>query len=127
MSVRLPEVPFLPPSETRSVLEDYLFRLQGFLLSLSDVQGLTGPGAIDIGPAYTAWTTTGADAATLVDGDVGQTKTITLLASGGLGTLTPANFGSGTAIEFDAVGDSVTLWFNAGQWWVVANNGCVII
>lgn len=89
-------------------------------------QALSGAGAINVTTLTTAWTTTAADAGTLADGAEGQIKNIVMVADGGDGTLTPTNFGNGTTITFDDVGDSVQLQFLASNWWVLSNNGCTI-
>lgn len=89
-------------------------------------QALTGAGAISIATATTVLTTTGSDALTLADGVAGQRKTIIMIADGGDGTLTPTNFGNGSTITFDDVGDSITLEFAGTDWWIVSNNGCTI-
>lgn len=89
-------------------------------------QTLTGPGAVDLATLTTKWITTGADAATLENGFDSQVKCVVLVASGGTGTLTPDNFGPGTTITFDSVGDSVCLQFLNGEWHILSNNGCVI-
>lgn len=89
-------------------------------------QALTGAGAISISTETTVLTTTGADALTLADGVAGQRKTIIMIADGGDGTLTPTNFGNGSTITFNDVGDSVELEFAGTDWWIVSNNGCAI-
>ena len=83
-------------------------------------QDLSGPGAITITEEYSAVTTTGADALTLVDGTfANQKKTITLIVDGGDGTLTPANIDGGTTIVFADAGDSVDLiWDKVNGYWV---------
>jgi hypothetical protein len=84
-------------------------------------QDLSGAGAINITTAYTAWTTTGTDAGTLVDGAVkGQYKKIQMVSDGGDGTLTPSNLSGGTDITFADVGDTAELVFDGTNWVVVA-------
>jgi hypothetical protein len=90
------------------------------------VQALTGPGAVNITTLTTTVVTTGADALTLADGAIGQLKFIVMLTDGGDGTLTPANFGNGTTITFNDIGDSVLLQFLGTEWWVISNNGCTV-
>lgn len=89
-------------------------------------QTLSGAGAIDVTHFATHWTTTSTDAGTLADGSNGQLKLIVMVADGGDGTLTPSNFGNGTTITFDDVGDAVLLYFIASNWWVVSNTGCTV-
>ena len=83
-------------------------------------QALSGAGAINPDTPYTNWTTTGAEAGTLADGDhYGQLKTVTLVVDGGDGTLTPTTLADGTTITFADVGDQVTLIFGASGWRII--------
>lgn len=93
---------------------------------IGGVQELEGAGAINLTTLTTKWTTTDADAGTLADGAEGQIKCIVMVADGGNGTLTPANFGNGSTITFNDAGDSVMLQFLDGNWWLVSNNGCIV-
>lgn len=93
---------------------------------LGDVQDLSGAGAVNLTTLTTKWTTTGADAGTLTDGEEGQLKIIVMVADGGDGTLTPTNFANGSTITFNDVGDSVMLQFLDGEWWIVSNNGATV-
>ncbi len=86
-------------------------------------QALSGAGAINVTSGVTYWTTTGADAGTLADGVVGQTKKIIMVVDGGDGTLTPTNFGNGSTITFADVGDAVELSFDGTNWWIVGSHG----
>lgn len=90
------------------------------------VQTLTGAGAVNLTTPITHLVTTGANALTLADGNVGQVKAIVMLTDGGDGTLTPTNFGNGTTITFNDVGDSVLLVFLGTDWWIISNNGCTV-
>lgn len=89
-------------------------------------QELSGAGAVDVTSLITYLTTTGADALTLADGTVGQVKIVVMVVDGGDGTLTPTNFGNGTTITFNDVGDAVMLVFRTGNWWLVSNVGATI-
>jgi len=87
------------------------------LIPIAAQQALSGPGAINITTAYTAWTTTGADAGTLIDGVVkGQMKKIQLVVDGGDGTLTPTTLNGGTNITFADVGDFAVLCWDGTGW-----------
>jgi len=86
------------------------------------VQSITGAGAIDIVNRYTLITTTGADAFTLIDGALGQLKTMIVVVDGGSAVITPSNLFGPNAITMDAEGDSVTLQFFTGGWVIVGNN-----
>ena len=97
---------------------------------VGSVQALSGPGAVNVTTLTTAFTSTGAgDALTLADGVAGQLKAIVYVAEaagGDTGVLTPANFGNGTTITFNAVGESVLLQFLGTDWWIVSNNGATV-
>ena len=95
--------------------------------TVATVQALSGAGAVSLNTLHTALTTTGAQAQTLANGVNGQIKTITMVADGGDGTLTPATFANGSTITFNDVGDSVLLIYNTtGGWALVSNTGCTI-
>jgi hypothetical protein len=97
---------------------------------VGSVQALSGPGAVNITTLTTAFTSTGTgDALTLADGVAGQLKAIVYVAEAAgadTGVLTPANFGNGTTITFNAVGQSVLLQFLGTDWWIVSNNGATV-
>ena len=97
---------------------------------VGSVQALSGPGAVNITTLTTTFTSTGAgNALTLVDGVAGQFKAVVYIAEaagGDTGVLTPANFGNGTTITFNAIGESVLLQFLGTDWWIVSNNGAIV-
>lgn len=95
-------------------------------LVTTSTQALSGAGAVSVNTAITEWTTTGADAGTLADGEEGQHKYIVMVVDGGNGTLTPSDLTGGTTITFDAVGDSVHLLFTGGSWTIMGQNGVLI-
>ena len=95
--------------------------------TIATVQALSGAGAVSLNTLHTALTTTGAQAQTLANGVNRQIKTITMVADGGDGTLTPATFANGSTITFNDVGDSVMLIYNTtGGWALISNTGCTI-
>ena len=95
--------------------------------TIATVQALSGAGAVSLNTLHTALTTTGAQAQTLANDVNGQIKTITMVADGGDGTLTPATFANGSTITFNDVGDSVMLIYNTtGGWALISNTGCTI-
>jgi len=95
----------------------------GTFIPITAQQTLSGAGAINITSYYTAWTTTGANAATLADGVVkGQLKKIQMVGDGGDGTLTPSNLSGATTITFADAGDYVILYFN-GTAWIIIESG----
>lgn len=86
---------------------------------IGETQELSGAGAVDLTSVTTFITTGGADALTLADGTEGQVKILVMVADGGAGTLTPTNYGNGSTLTFDDVGDSAMLVFRTGNWWNV--------
>ena len=97
---------------------------------VGSVQSLSGAGAVNLTTLTTAFTSTATgNALTLADGTVGQLKAIVYVAEAAgadTGVLTPTNFGNGTTITFNAVGDSVLLQFLGTDWWVVSLNGAAV-
>jgi hypothetical protein len=97
---------------------------------VGSVQALSGPGAVNVTTVTTAFTSTGTgDALTLADGAAGQLKAIVYVAEtagADTGILTPSNFGNGSTITFNNVGDSCLLQFLGTDWWVVSLNGAVV-
>ena len=97
---------------------------------VGSVQALSGPGAVNVTTVTTAFTSTGTgDALTLADGVAGQLKAVVYVAETAgtdTGILTPANFGNGSTITFNAVGDSCLLQFLGTDWWVVSLNGAIV-
>ena len=93
-------------------------------LALNSTQSLSGAGAVDITSAVTKVTTTGTDALTLADGQVGQIKVIIMIVDGGDGTLTPTTLLGGSTITFADAGDAVVLLWVATLGWVrIAQGG----
>ena len=84
------------------------------------VQNLTGPGAISLTETVTNITTTGADAYTLADGNIGQLKVICMVGNGGDGTLTPDNLVGWTSVKFDNVNNTLTMIYTSGGWAILA-------
>ena len=89
----------------------------------NSVQALAGPGAADTISRITELTTSSTDAITLIDGAVGQIKTIILLVDGGTPTLTPTTLHGATTVVFADAGDSVTLLMGSLGWTVIAQGG----
>lgn len=76
--------------------------------------------AIPVTHRYVAKTTGGVEALTLADGLPGQRLTISLVADGGDGTLTPTTKSGFASIVFADAGDTVTLEFvDATVGWVI--------
>ena len=93
----------------------------------TDIQALSGAGAVNVTALITEVTTTGADALTLADGTNGQFKIIRMVADGGDGTLTPTTKTGFSTITFNDVGDTAVLQFRTTTgWWVVSNYGCTV-
>lgn len=97
---------------------------------VGSVQALSGAGAVNITTLTTAFTSTATgNALTLADGVAGQLKAVVYVAEAAgadTGVLTPTNFGNGTTITFNAVGESVLLQFLGTDWWIVSNNGATV-
>ena len=93
------------------------------VLYLGAVQTLTGAGAVDIVSAVTELVTTGADALTIADGAIGQTKFVVMATDGGTGTLTPTTGSGYSTIAFADAGDSDTLLFGTTEWAIVGSGG----
>lgn len=93
---------------------------KGIMIHGQTPQVLTGAGAVDVTSAITHLVATGSpNAVTLADGAEGQEKTIILKTknmSYHASMLTPAHFANGSTIEFDAVGEIITLMFTNGAW-----------
>ena len=89
-------------------------------------QVLAGDGAVDLITTVTKFTSSGANALTLADGEDGQMKVIVSVAAGA-GVLTPATPLGFTTLTFNNAGDTVTLIFNIGIGWaVLSSKGTVI-
>jgi hypothetical protein len=97
---------------------------------VGSVQALSGAGAVNLTTLTTAFTSTATgNALTLADGVAGQLKAVVYVAEAAgadTGILTPTNFGNGTTITFNAVGESVLLQFLGTDWWIVSNNGATV-
>ena len=98
--------------------------LSGLIILNQTAQAISGAGAVDITSRVTEFTSSGADdALTLVDGAIGQRKTIIHVVDSGSGVLTPANALGYTDITFTTAGESVELEFRTGGWAVIGIGG----
>jgi hypothetical protein len=95
-------------------------------LILSEIDAMTGAGAVSTATVLTTIDSAGADALTLADGTTGQIKIITMIVDDGEATLTPANPGGFATIKFNDVGDSCMLIFVNSVWQIVSHYGCTI-
>jgi hypothetical protein len=97
---------------------------------IGSIQSLSGPGAVNITQVTTAFTSTGTgDALTLVDGVVGEIKTVVYVAEAAgadTGVLTPATPLGYATITFNDVGDSVTLQYFTQGWAVIGVRGATV-
>lgn len=94
---------------------------------IGPTQTLIGAGAVNLTSSMTTIDTTGGAAAlTLADGVANQVKEIIMTVDAGDATLTPTNFGNGSTITLNDVGDSCRITFVASKWWLLNNNGCII-
>ena len=97
---------------------------------LSGTTTSTGAGAVGITGSIHEITTTGTgDALTLADGAEGQRLVVVYVDEGVGGTdtaiLTPSNFGGGSTITFNSVGDTADLVFTNGNWYMLGGTGVV--
>lgn len=96
----------------------------GITVEGMSVQALSGPGAIDTIAASTDFTSTGvADALTLIDGAIGQKKTIVHVVDGGSAVLTPTSGLGYTTITFTTAGEAVHLEMHSGGWAIIGFGG----
>jgi hypothetical protein len=124
--VSIGDVCFSQASGVMYAFKDGAWYQSNALYDVTDIQELSGPGAINVTSAVTLLTTTGADAFTLAAGATfGQVKTIILVQDGGDATITPASLSGGTTITLSAAGESVQLLY-AGGWIALGGNGFVI-
>lgn len=90
----------------------------------TNIQAITGAGAVDVITLVTQVTTDGAaQALTLADGYIGQRKIVTHVVDGGSAVLTPANALGFTIITFTTAGETVEMMFLAGGWAVLGIGG----
>jgi hypothetical protein len=87
------------------------------------LQALSGAGAVDTISRRTDVTSGGADALTLIDGAIGQRKTIVHVVDGGAATLTPTTGLGYSTIVFTTAGEAVELEFGTGGWAVIGFGG----
>lgn len=92
---------------------------------LGDIDTRSGAGAISLDTLITLIATDGADAITLADGTAGQIKILIMTTDNGAGTVTPANFGSGSTATFDDVGDTSLLVFDGTNWYHIAGSATI--
>ena len=97
----------------------------GLILSTdTNIQAITGAGAVDVITAVTQFTSDGAaQALTIADGYIGQRKIVVHVVDGGSGVLTPANGLGYTDITFTTAGEAAELMFLAGGWAVIGFGG----
>ncbi|MEE8209082.1 MAG: hypothetical protein V3T88_09070 [Nitrosomonadaceae bacterium] len=90
----------------------------------TNIQALSGAGAVDVITGVTEVTSTGAgDALTIADGYIGQRKVVVHVVDGGSSVLTPANGLGYTTVTFTTAGEAVELVFLAGGWAVIGIGG----
>lgn len=90
----------------------------------TNIQAITGAGAVDVITGVTQFTSDGAaQALTIADGYIGQRKVVVHVVDGGSGVLTPANGLGYSTITFTTAGEAVELMFLAGGWAVIGFGG----
>ncbi len=112
----------------KTLVEDaYISAVSGGKGTLSaNTDTRTDAGAVSLTSRVTNVVTTGAKAITLADGVEGQIKIIVFKTDGGNATLTPANLAGGSTITFSDVGDTATLVFTGGTWYVSGISGATV-
>ena len=98
-----------------------------YLPSSEDLAASAGA-SLNVTTSY--FSTSAAETATLATGATGQIKVFAMYADSGDMVITVSNAGwkssgSGT-IAFNSTGDSCTLQYIQGKWYVIGNNSCVI-
>jgi hypothetical protein len=97
-------------------------------LALTSSENVTASGAVSVSKQISRLNASAAIALTLADGTQGQLKHVVMETGSGVNTatLTPTNFVGGTNITFDAAGETVTLLFEDGNWYVVGGNAATV-
>ena len=116
------------PVNKKISIDSLMNNMPSFLAFDSTAQALTAAGAVDITSAVTTIASSAAIALTLINGNAGQIKIITMITDGGTATLTPTTLNGYTTIAFDTDGDSCMLYYAGSTpgWCVIANQGCVL-
>ena len=116
------------PVNKKISINSLMNNMPSFLAFDSTAQALTAAGAVDITSAVTTVASSAAIALTLINGNAGQIKIITMITDGGTATLTPTTLNGYTTIAFDTDGDSCMLYYAGSTpgWCVIANQGCVL-
>ena len=116
------------PVNKKISIDSLMNNMPSFLAFDSTAQALTAAGAVNITTAVTTIASSAAIALTLINGNAGQIKIITMITDGGTATLTPATLNGYTTIAFDTDGDSCMLYYAGSTpgWCVIANQGCVL-
>lgn len=109
------------------VLNDALYPAN-FATGSEDIAATSGAVVVGLTKLRSTYTTnaTADIAATLADGYRGQIKIVKLKTKDTSDmVLTPANFGDGTTITFDATGEVAVLMFDGSNWWVIYTTATV--
>ena len=121
------------PINKKITAEDVFNNVPSWIGLKDTAQAITGDGSTSTAITLTESTslinaTSGAAPVTIADGADGQIKTIINKSTSGTNavTITPASFVSGSTVNIDAPGRSVTLFFKDSNWNVIAGNGHVI-
>jgi hypothetical protein len=116
------------PVNKKISINSLMNNMPSFLAFDSTAQALTAAGAVNITTAVTTIASSAAIALTLINGNPGQIKIITMITDGGTATLTPSTLNGYTTIAFDTDGDSCMLYYAGSTpgWCVIANQGCVL-
>jgi len=103
-----------------------LYNYQSQQMYLTGSEDLDNGAAANLSLTTSYFSTSGAETATLANGQTGQIKVFAMYADGGdmvITVATPGWGGAGT-ITFSSAGDSCILMFIASKWFCIGNNGC---
>ena len=99
-------------------------------IRLGTVSTRSGAGAVPVTNSVCEYTSTATgNALTLADGTEGQLLVIAYkaeAAGGDTGVLTPVNKAGFSTITFNAVGDTATLLFTSGKWYITGVRGVTV-
>ena len=99
-------------------------------LSFNGSEDVSASGSISLDTSVSYFSTSGVESCTLADGIEGQVKSLVMKNASGTMSASISNAGwkssgSGTII-FNSTGDSCTLQYIQGKWYVIGNNSCTI-
>jgi hypothetical protein len=99
-------------------------------LSFNGSEDVASSGTVSLDTSVSYFSTSGIESCTLADGSEGQVKSLVMKNASGTMSVSVSNAGwkstgSGTVV-FNSTGDSCTLQYIQGKWYVIGNNSCTI-